>query len=467
MSTVEDTLTVGHVNYTFFHSTQSFIYFYLAHQERVQPICLTRGRESPAVDARVPAVLAGQFYTFTGDGREDRLGRLLSRAGIALRRVLSRLPPSVAGPVLEQLQRHVVPRLRADADPRRFLDWAQDILERRQAGVIHAYFGPVGWRMLECRRRLGIPLVVTFLGDDIADALSPWWSWWIRSGHEAPDWPARLQELFEQADLLLVEGPFLRDRVVALGCPPEKVQVQRIGIPVDEIPFRPARARPDGRTVIVFAGRFCEQKGLLYALDAVRRLRDERRPIEFRVIGDDTMTDGSYASHVHAFVRTHHLQDCVRLLGFMNHDEYLRELNDGDIYLHPSVFDGAGAGEGGAPTTILEAQAVGMPVVSTQHCDIPNVTIPGVSAVLVAERDGAALAQALRDLLDNPDRWEQMGRSGREHVARHHDIVIEARRLEERYLALTGRSPAPPSPEDRTGSPAAAAPAPARAPIEN
>ena len=78
-----------------------------------------------------------------------------------------------------------------------------------------------------------------------------------------------------------------------------------------------------------------------------------------------------------------------------------------------------------------------MPVVSTLHCDIPYVTRPGESALLVPERDSAALAEALRTLLDHPERWEEMGRAGRRHIEANHDITREAGRLEERYLTLT------------------------------
>ena len=111
-----------------------------------------------------------------------------------------------------------------------------------------------------------------------------------------------------------------------------------------------------------------------------------------------------------------------------------------DVFLHPSVVDSArGGGEGGAPTTIIEAQALGMPVVSTLHCDIPNVTVPGESAVLVPERDAGALADALRELLDHPERWEAMGRAGRAHVEANHDVAAEVGTLERRYLTLLGR----------------------------
>jgi colanic acid/amylovoran biosynthesis glycosyltransferase len=430
---------VAHVNYSFFHSTQSFIYFYLSRLSAVRPICLTRDRESPAISPDVPGEIAADLYTYP-DGSESRARAAVRRGGLSVRRLLSRVPPAVAGPALGVLHRRIVPRMRADADPARYLDWAEDILRRRDSRLIHAYFGPIGWRMLGLRRRLGVPLVVTFLGDDIAPSLQPWWSWWIQSNGESPDWPARLAELFDEADLLLAEGPFLRSRLIDLGCPPEKLEVQRFAIPVRELPFRARVPKPGEPAVIVFAGRLCEQKGVLYALDAVRRLRDEGRKVEFRLIGDDTLTDGSYAARVHAHIRSNDLGGCVKLLGFLNHAEYLEELQRGDIFLHPSVIDDQGLSEGGAPVTILEAQALGMPVVSTHHCDIPNVTRPGESASLVPERDGKALAAALRGLLDDPASWEAMGRAGRSHVEKHHDITTEAARLDGRYMELLDRA---------------------------
>ena len=431
---------VGHVNYHFFHSTQSFIYFYLSRCRRTRPICLTRSPESPEIASIVPASLADDFYLYRGPGGNGRAGSAAWSLAHALRHRLTRLPAGLAEPLLRGVDRSVVPRLRRDADARHYTRWAEEILRGREAQLIHAYFGPIGWRMLELKRKLGLPLVVTFLGDDVAPSLGAWWAWWISSGGETPDWPARLRELLDEADLLLVEGPFLRERVIELGCDPDKVEVQRFAIPVRQLePVAPARARGE-KTVIVFAGRFCAQKGVLYSLDAMRQIWSERRDVEFRLIGDDRLADGGYTARVYGYVRRHGLEECVRFLGFLNHRECLEQMREGDIFLHPSIVDEEGLSEGGAPTTIIEAQALGIPVVATRHCDIPNVTVPGESALLVPERDSQALAAALLELLDDPSRRSEMGRVGRRHVEELHDIEREAPLLEERYLRLLERT---------------------------
>lgn len=438
-----DRPVVAHVNWHFFLSTQSYIRFYLSNLKRFRPVCLTRAPESPAIRPGIPDGLVRDFHLY---GARDGVGQgngTVWSIGLAARRRIAHLPPRVADPLLDALHRRVVPRLRTDADPSRYLEWVNSIAKRERAVILHAYFAPLGWRLLETRRRLGMPLVVTFLGDDVAPAVGPWWWWLIRSGMDPPDWPARMRELFAEADLMLVEGPLLRQRLIDLGCPPAKVCVQRIALPLDRMaPRGPHENREDRPLVILFAGRFCEQKGLLYALEAVRELSLEGRRIEFRIVGDETLTQGNYAARVYAFVRAHRRLGCVRLLGFLNHDDYLRELRGADVFLHPSVVDRDGVGEGGAPTTILEAQALGVPVVSTLHCDIPNVTSPGESALLVPERDSAALANALRRLCDDPALRTRMGLAGRAFVARWHDIAREAPALEDRYAELLERSSA-------------------------
>jgi colanic acid/amylovoran biosynthesis glycosyltransferase len=436
-----DRPVVAHINWHFFLSTQSFIQFYLSHLKRFRPVCLTRAPESMAIRSVIPEPLARGFHLY---GAKDGVGqgnRAVWAVGLAVRKCIAHLPPRVAGPLLDLLHKRIVPRLRNDADPARYLDWVGGIVKRERAVILHAYFAPLGWRLLEARRKLGLPLVVTFLGDDVARTIGPWWWWLIRTDTMPPDWPARMRELFDEGDLFLVEGPFLRERLIELGCPPSKVRVQRIALPLHRmVPRGEHENRPDRPVVILFAGRFCEQKGLLDALEAVRELHREGRRVEFRIVGDETLTHGDYAARVYAFIRVHRLRGCVRLLGFLNHDEYLRELRGADVFLHPSVVDRDGIGEGGAPTTILEAQALAVPVVSTLHCDIPNVTLPGESALLVPEHDCAALANALRQLCDDPGMRTRMGRAGRKFVAQWHDIEREAPALEDHYLALLGQS---------------------------
>jgi len=113
----------------------------------------------------------------------------------------------------------------------------------------------------------------------------------------------------------------------------------------------------------------------------------------------------------------------------------LAEIEAADFFLHPSVTAESGDSEG-TPTVILEAQAHGLPVISTYHADIPNIVVPGKSALLSPERDVETLVEHILFLFENQDLWGAMGSCGREFVERYHDIEKEIEELENKYTSL-------------------------------
>ncbi len=385
---------VAHLNFTFFARSQTFIYFYLRHFQRTHPICLSlhtpivhRHRfPFPAQDAygfppRLPWLIARAWERWHLPGHA-RLRRLVNGSEAARRR------------------------------------WMIRLLRARGARLIHAHFGGTAYRALPVAEALGLPLVTTFYGVDIMG--EPSWQ----------NWPQHRQQVFQRSTLVLAEGPFMRQRLIALGCPAEKVVIQPIALEMDRLPFRERRPHP-GPPRLIFAGRFEEKKGLLEALDALALLQRQGVAFTFAIIGS-----GRLKSAVQQRIRAHGLQERVHLLGFLDYDAYLAAMQQADIFLHPSRTARDGDSEGGAPTVILEAQALGLPVVATTHADIPYITRPGESALLVPEGDVAALAEALERLIRHPERWAAMGRAGRAHVESRHDIRHQAPRLERRYLDL-------------------------------
>ena len=92
--------------------------------------------------------------------------------------------------------------------------------------------------------------------------------------------------------------------------------------------------------------------------------------------------------------------------------------------------------EASAPVAILEAQATGLPVISSYHADIPEVVVDGKSALLAPERDVETLAKHLEYLVEHPDVWGAMGRAGREHVEQEYDVMVQVGKLEKIYDGL-------------------------------
>ena len=92
--------------------------------------------------------------------------------------------------------------------------------------------------------------------------------------------------------------------------------------------------------------------------------------------------------------------------------------------------------EGSAPAAILEAQATGLPVISSYHADIPEVVVDGKSALLAPERDAETLAKHLEYLVGHPDVWGAMGRAGREYMEQEYDVMVQVGKLEKIYDGL-------------------------------
>jgi len=284
---------------------------------------------------------------------------------------------------------------------------AEAVLRELKPSVIHAHFGHVGYGMLPLSKRLRLPLVTTFYGYDMSV---------LPRRHE---WRRKFAKLFREGDLFLVEGPCMRDRLLELGAPGDKVRIQRIAIQVNRYPaWQPAGAEP----VALFVGRFAEKKGLLPTLAAVHNVRRRGLPLRLRIIGD-----GVERFAAERFVAEHGMCDAVDFLGMKAHGEMIQELSRTHVFVHPSRTATNGDTEGGAPTILLEAQAVGVPIVSTLHADIPNIVGNGQGVYLSPETNAEQLAENLFTALHRREGANPA------FVRQHHDVAREILNLEKHY----------------------------------
>lgn len=312
-------------------------------------------------------------------------------------------------------------------------------VEACKAKLLHTHFGDYSWENLEVSRRTGVKHVVTFYGNDVTSY-----------PQQDERWLRRYRTLFDQVDGILCEGPHMAQSVVDLGCPEEKVHVHHLGVPVDDIPYRPRTYEPGQSLRVLLAASFREKKGFPYALEALGQLSDEF-PLEVTIIGGvaDIPLLGGFSKKVSgseaekerilATIDEWDLHDTVRLLGYQPHDVLMEEAYDHHVFLQPSVTARDGDGEGGAPVTLIEMAASGMPIVSTRHCDIPSIVRHEKNGLLAPERDPDALARHLRRLVESPEQWSSMARSGREHVEKEYNAPIQGERLAQLYAQIVDR----------------------------
>jgi len=120
----------------------------------------------------------------------------------------------------------------------------------------------------------------------------------------------------------------------------------------------------------------------------------------------------------------------VRFLGAQPHGRVKQELRNSDMFVQHSIVASDGDSEG-TPVAVLEASAMGLPVVATRHAGIPDVVIHGETGLLSQEGDIDAMAENICSLLEFPARREQMGRTASEHVLRYYTLDQSIQRLQQ------------------------------------
>ena len=289
--------------------------------------------------------------------------------------------------------------------------------------ILHAHFAWEAWRYRDLIRKLHIPLVTTFYGVDISRLPK----------HQI--WRQRYTTLFEMGRAFCVEGPHMAQCLRDLGCPGTKIKIIRIGVPVQEFQNNRTEsplAHDSGRVNILFVGLTKEKKGAVYAIQSFfAAAKASPQSIHLHIIGD-----GHYRSIVERAIKKTGAGSLVTLYGMVDVVDYRRLLTTMDIVLAPSITARSGDTEGGAPVTLIEAQASAIPVVATTHCDIPDVVIHGTTGLLAPEKNVAALTQNLLTLIASAPLRRTMGLAGQRHVRRQHDIATQVGALNTLYQSL-------------------------------
>jgi len=288
----------------------------------------------------------------------------------------------------------------------------------RRYDILQCHFGPLGIQGMALREMgaLAGRLVTAFHGYDLSRL--------VRGGGR------RYTRLFERGDLFLPVSERWGTRLIELGCPPGKVAVHRMGIDPGQFAFRVRPAEPDGTIRLVSVARLVEKKGLDVAIRAVAALAADGRRVEYTIVGD-----GPLAGDLARQARDLRVDDRVRFAGTRSQPDVVSALDGAHMVVAPSVTASDGDEEG-IPVVLMEAMAMGLPVVATRHSGIPELVQDGVSGRLVPERDVRALAAAIADIASNPGAWPAMGEAGRARVVASHNIQTLNDELVARYQRL-------------------------------
>ena len=291
-------------------------------------------------------------------------------------------------------------------------------LTRVEARVLHIYFGHVAPQFIPLMRAWPHPVVVSFHGADAGIDMAK------------PRYAEKMREVLSLATRVLCRSESLAGDVIRLGCPPEKIFVQRTGIPLEDWAYAPRSAPADEAWNIVQSCRFIGKKGLDLTVTAFAEVLKRYPKATLTLIGDGPLKE-QLEEQVAALGIANH----VRFTGFIEESEVKREIAAAHLFVHPSRTTGEGDREG-IPNAMLEAMATGLPIVSTRHGGIPEAVIDGESGLLVSENDSPALATAMLRVIEESELRQRLAAGARRSIETEFDRTTQIRRLEVLYKDL-------------------------------
>jgi glycosyltransferase involved in cell wall biosynthesis len=262
-----------------------------------------------------------------------------------------------------------------------------------------------------------VPLLVTLHG---ADVTVKWAS------------AQSMRRLGQEAALFLCVSHFIRDRAIAAGLPKEKLRAHYIGVDLQQFHALPTDATHAG---VLFVGRLVEKKGCEYLLRAMGSIQQTYPDCLLTVIGDGPLR-GNLES------QAKELSLVCRFLGAQPAVIVREHLQRTRIFCVPSLTAENGDSEG-LGMVFAEAQAMGIPVVSTLHGGIPEVVANGRTGLLVRERDHEALAAAIASLLGDTSMWNRLRQGARAHIEHSFDLAKQTAELEAIYQGLMATASQP------------------------
>jgi colanic acid/amylovoran biosynthesis glycosyltransferase len=349
---------------------------------------------SRLVDARDQAERAKTFYLLE---RKGRLARAVLRALLAPARFARALAAALS--LSRRSDRGLIRHLA-------YLAEACLVLERARAERcehLHVHFGT---------NAAAVGLLTRLLG-------GPSWSF-TAHGPDEFDAPIALSlaDKVASASATIAISHFGAAQLRRWSAPEHWERIAIVRCTIGDEFEKPAGPIPPGSRTLVSVGRLSAQKGHLLLIDAFAALVAGGEDAKLVLAGD-----GELRAQCEARIAQHGLGDAVTITGWLSGDEVRAWIDRSRALVLPSFAEGL-------PVVIMEAFALGRPVLSSFVAGIPELVEPGRSGWLVPAGDPAALTGALRQVLATPvDALERMGALGRERVLARHSTRREVERL--------------------------------------
>lgn len=266
--------------------------------------------------------------------------------------------------------------------------------------AVFAEYGPTGVAIAPYCEELQIPLIVNFHGYD-ASTYSV-----LNKYKEA------YKLLFRQASKIIVVSQVMKQKILELGCPDDKIAYIVYG-PKDEfLQLEPQYTEK----AFLAVGRFVDKKAPYYTIMAMKKVIERYPEAKLYMAGD-----GPLLNACSNLINYMGMNQNIQLLGVQNHEQLQSYYTKVIGFVQHSIRAMNGDMEG-TPVAVLEASAMALPVVSTFHAGIPDIIIDEKTGLLVEEHDVDGMANKMLYLLDNRNKAIKMGQDGREYIKQNYSM---------------------------------------------
>ncbi|WP_237982477.1 glycosyltransferase [Bacillus thuringiensis] len=294
----------------------------------------------------------------------------------------------------------------------------KEYVKKNNISLLHAHHGQLGMLLLPFKIETNLPLVTSIRGRDATLANQP------------IGYLENMKLLFGQGERFFPVCKYLADRLIAWGCPPEKIRVLYGGVDLSQYNYQ--TLQKEGTQNILSVGRLVEKKGHHILMKAFKKIKGEFPKATLTIIGR-----GELEEYIKSLAIQLNLGNSFRLLNHLPKDHVREQMNNADIFCAASLEAFNGDIEG-IPNTLKEAMALGVPVISTDHAGIPELITNNKEGILVQENNVDALANALEFMLTNRDMWKSYTLAARKKIEENFSLVQQLQQQAEFYDELIG-----------------------------
>jgi colanic acid/amylovoran biosynthesis glycosyltransferase len=282
--------------------------------------------------------------------------------------------------------------------------------------VIHCHFGLMG--LIGCDLKdLGLidgKIVTSFHGMDV-------------STYPSLHGPNIYRRLFQEGDMFTANSSFTVSKLKKLGCPAERIRKLPVGVDLDKFTYVKHNRKIQDPIIILSVGRLVDVKGFQYGIEAIAQISNLSHNIHYIIIGD-----GPLRKQLQQLADQLGIVKNIRFMGEQS-QEFVRDAyQNAHIFLLPSITKSDGSAEAQG-LVLQEAQASGLPVISTSVGGISDGLVDGASGFLVPEKNSKAIAEKLCNLIEDPQMCDAMGIKGRQFVEENYSLDTLTDRLERIY----------------------------------